>query len=889
MVIISEEEKKKYEELGVLESNMEMWEEERVRLGLPDNCTLKQLNQAQSKDNIQTLIDEIDYYEDLVVEQEEIIASNHEDIKAALNLYHEFNQKVISLGQERKDIIDELSRINEKTNRLGGRISKKDQTRKEELENRLKQVEEEYNIAKENRISAKNQYDEIVATREEIKNNDELGNLKNSIGENENKLTIEYNSYVKQMEEIEKDIEERKNELQAQNEVIASIKFENYESVDEFAQVMKEETEKLASLSSALKDSIYNRNENYYHFRNIVEMIKKSGKIDDILKENNLDVTKEDSNLENPTPENLTQEDPIPTPIGTGDGQDDPDKDNNKLDLSGMSIDQLLDLYVKNNRQIELLNYKKTSILDGEFTEDNEKELDELNSKQIEIKDELIKRFALVDSLKDVSNQELAEMQKENEEKLSTLGLGDNEIRNEIEENIIKINNEINYRNKKNEIKNKMADIIDQDDITTDKVMDLDLNEPTITLDDSDKDLFNSEKLKVSLLDDIGNERAKENDNKDEKTNEIIPVPEKTNEIIPVPEKIDDNEEKEKFTVTFKNGEFDIPGYSNLEVPVGTIIHGPVIDPVPLNKKGNPKKITAKEFSGWTDENGNDIDLTKPIEKNMVLIAKYKFDVKKALAVGAGAAVGCIAFCADLAIPTPIPVVSAVGAAGFGIGSRFQGKKLKNIEQQNIEQAVTISAFDEIPEELQQEINEAKKKKNINTFLKTAAVSCTISASVQGVKNMVDSVNAAKQPVIPDNPQPNIVPNNQSVVPQPSPQPVNPVPQPVNPAPQTTQIFGGYEPTGQVFKTAQDALTNSGGLSPYKPAFAGKETFEAFFNGVRVPVSEGQSIESIVQAVGATDPSQVAINVMNADGTALTWESLADMAVEGVAKSGMVR
>lgn len=58
MVIINDNDKAYYESIGMLETNMKRFEQERIRLGLPDNCTLEELNEAisiteQGKINVQ--------------------------------------------------------------------------------------------------------------------------------------------------------------------------------------------------------------------------------------------------------------------------------------------------------------------------------------------------------------------------------------------------------------------------------------------------------------------------------------------------------------------------------------------------------------------------------------------------------------------------------------------------------------------------------------------------------------------------------------------------------------------------------------------------------------------------------------------------------------------
>lgn len=53
MVIISKEEKEYLESIGMLDVNMKLYENERIKLGLPDNCTLEELNNAINKSNLE--------------------------------------------------------------------------------------------------------------------------------------------------------------------------------------------------------------------------------------------------------------------------------------------------------------------------------------------------------------------------------------------------------------------------------------------------------------------------------------------------------------------------------------------------------------------------------------------------------------------------------------------------------------------------------------------------------------------------------------------------------------------------------------------------------------------------------------------------------------------
>ena len=355
----------------------------------------------------------------------------------------------------------------------------------------------------------------------------------------------------------------------------------------------------------------------------------------------------------------------------------------------------------------------------------------------------------------------------------------------------------------------------------------------------------------------------------------------------------------ETVKIIFMNGGKVVPNYGNIVIEKGgTIKHGPVIDPVPLNKKGKPKRFTAKTFSHWEDQYGNVVDFSKPITEDVVLSAVYKFDKKKAVAVGLGAAVGALAYVSDLAIPVPLPVVSMVGAAGTKIANHFVKKNLGNLTADNMLKARTITALDDIPEELSQNIIEQKKKGYISTFLNTAAVACTISTSAHLLKAShaaekgLDNTNSAPKKDITsstnglDNTPTNTIGNGRSNITGPTnnvnPTNISSTTTTTTTPPKTvsTDVLGGYEPTGQVYRSASDAINNVNGTAPYTPSFAGEKTYQVFnpLNGAKESVSKGQELSEIMQMVGASDPSQVGVNVMNAEGTPLTWQSLSSMA-----------
>ena len=308
---------------------------------------------------------------------------------------------------------------------------------------------------------------------------------------------------------------------------------------------------------------------------------------------------------------------------------------------------------------------------------------------------------------------------------------------------------------------------------------------------------------------------------------------------------------------------------------------------MPLNKKGEPRKFTARVFDGWVDaRTGKIVDIERNgVTSDTTLVARYKFDRKKAIAVGLGAAVGGLAFVSDLAIPSPVPIVSTVGMLGFNVGRGIQGRRLCNLQNDIAIEASEITATTPIPEELQAKVDQLRRGKYFRTFLASAATACTISTVIHGINNYRNAHLNRTNPVNQTNTNTNInaQPNQPAQPSQPS-QPVQPQPSQINPSqPQpttTNEVFGNYHEGGMVYKSPADALSGTNGLHPYLPSYAGQETFEVYnsLTGARAIVQPGQSINDIMNMIGATDPSTVAVNVMNSNGVPLTWVPLEELA-----------
>lgn len=609
-----------------------------------------------------------------------------------------------------------------------------------------------------------------------------------------------------------------------------------------------------------------------------------------------------------------------------------------KFDLLNSFLTSKKENVINNNEKIDelLIRYANISekianlMFSGNLTDEIKKNISDLQSEQKLIIDKINDYFRLTEELEKLSIEELKSLEENTIQKLNDLinpvmdsgeaaTEEEQKMKDELTNTLKSIKSEFEFRRIKDELMQRMADLLNNavdvdgntvsiNNYSKEEALNIDPNNASSQLDENDKDLFNRNKTIVSLLNTLNRDKKVQK----EKDKDVGVEFDDKKEIIPMSEIVDESrlldppsdeiklkessdvvevDSTEIITVSFMNCGRAIENYYDLKVPVGQIIHGPVYDPEPLNNEGKPKKITAKVFDCWVDQNGNQVDLSQPITSNVVLSAQYKFDKKKAVSVGLGAAVGTVAYISDLAVPTPVPVVSMVGAAGFSFASRKVSKNLKNIQTELKGKAMEISAFEEIPEELKEEIEEAKNTGYFNTFLKTAAIACTVSSAAHGIKNRIDASNATK--VANSNMDVNHTVTMDGSTNPPIDNPVvdtSSIPTPTTGSENVTQVFNGYTPDGKVFKTAQDALNNVGGFNAYTPAFNGNETFEVLYNGVRYPIEKGQSISSILESIGATDPSQVAVNVMNADGVPLTWQSLADLTVNAADKvSGIIK
>lgn len=226
-------------------------------------------------EDIQILVDEIEYYNDMIEELEEDNSSE------LLNDYSENIRKNQELFLEKRKLEDELEEINNMQQRLGGRISKKKADRKFALETEIQNIESQMQNLKANSKEAKKEINDI---KEELPNRQEtIKKYQDSIETNRQNLQKIYDYCANEMIIIEDAVNDLGEEVKNQANRISNIKNENYASIDEFNLDMKDALDKLSKLQKDLDDAINYRNNHYFSNRKIVDLISKSNVINNTM------------------------------------------------------------------------------------------------------------------------------------------------------------------------------------------------------------------------------------------------------------------------------------------------------------------------------------------------------------------------------------------------------------------------------------------------------------------------------------------------------------------------------------------------------------------------------------------------------------------------------
>ena len=229
---------------------------------------------------IQFLIDEIEYYDDQIEEQREQVLDKNPNFDAMLALYTEYsknNQKIII---ERKAFDDELAKINEKIERLGNRVSKKDEERIATLKKNIADIDEELNNSKLNTQEAKSALDAMVDERIDEETKATIQGFQKSIDDNKANIKEIYDYCSSEMSRIDSSIDEVNAKITEQSNVIASIKVENYGSVDEYNQEMESAINLMQQYQQELSQYLAYRNDYYYDHQRVVNIVNNANVIE---------------------------------------------------------------------------------------------------------------------------------------------------------------------------------------------------------------------------------------------------------------------------------------------------------------------------------------------------------------------------------------------------------------------------------------------------------------------------------------------------------------------------------------------------------------------------------------------------------------------------------
>ena len=118
--------------------------------------------------DIQILLDELAYNYDMIEELDEEVAQYKEDTNEYAKMYNEFNRDLPGYAIEIRNLESAIEKLDEKQQRLGGRISKKDVEKRNDYEQQIQDLKEKYEFSKSNRIASREGYNESKVKYDEL-------------------------------------------------------------------------------------------------------------------------------------------------------------------------------------------------------------------------------------------------------------------------------------------------------------------------------------------------------------------------------------------------------------------------------------------------------------------------------------------------------------------------------------------------------------------------------------------------------------------------------------------------------------------------------------------------------------------------------------------------
>ena len=203
--------------------------------------------------DIQILLDELAYNYDMIEELDEEVAQYKEDTNEYAKMYNEFNRDLPGYAIEIRNLESAIEKLDEKQQRLGGRISKKDVEKRNDYEQQIQDLKEKYEFSKSNRIASREGYNESKVKYDELIAAQKEGIAKQQFEEYTNKLEDICKYCLSKMKEKDNKLEELR---------VAMVNCVDATNISGYA----------AEFSKELDE----RNKFYSNFEKVVKMIAES-------------------------------------------------------------------------------------------------------------------------------------------------------------------------------------------------------------------------------------------------------------------------------------------------------------------------------------------------------------------------------------------------------------------------------------------------------------------------------------------------------------------------------------------------------------------------------------------------------------------------------------
>ena len=203
--------------------------------------------------DIQILLDELAYNYDMIEELDEEVAQYKEDTNEYAKMYNEFNRDLPGYAIEIRNLESAIEKLDEKQQRLGGRISKKDVEKRNDYEQQIQDLKEKYEFSKSNRIASREGYNESKVKYDELIAAQKEGIAKKQFEEYTNKLEDICKYCLSKMKEKDNKLEELR---------VAMVNCVDATNISGYA----------AEFSKELDE----RNKFYSNFEKVVKMIAES-------------------------------------------------------------------------------------------------------------------------------------------------------------------------------------------------------------------------------------------------------------------------------------------------------------------------------------------------------------------------------------------------------------------------------------------------------------------------------------------------------------------------------------------------------------------------------------------------------------------------------------